>query len=441
MDKTLSLLGWSVSALLMTLSTSASADFLADSSATLGLRNFYFNNDYRDQPGGGGQSKTEEWGQGFMLKYSSGFTEGTVGFGVDALGLLGITLDSGGGRHLGSSMIPNDGEGAVDQWARLGLTAKMRFAKTEARYGSVSPKLPILQTNDGRLLPQTFEGAMLTSNDIDNLTINAGRLEHATGRGSSDRTALAVGGGSQASNEFLFAGADYKIGKGVTLQYYVANLEDYYTQNFVGVQHLWTLGESQSFKTDLRYFDSRSSGANGNAAGRSEGYRVGGYSHDSTGEIDNRTWSALFTYSLGGHAVTAGYQSVSSGSNFVQLNQGSLADKGSGGSSIYLFTDRILASFNRAGERTWFGQYAYDFSALGVPGLTASMVYLKGDNIQTTAGSSQSEWERDLSLDYVIQSGTLKGLGVGLRSGEFHSQADANQDQTRIIVSYNLALF
>ncbi|HEY0287024.1 MAG TPA: OprD family porin [Pseudomonas sp.] len=441
MSNASTLLGMSTSAVLMTLSTTASADFLSDSKATLGLRNFYFNNDYRDRAGSAGQSKTEEWAQAFMFTYISGYTDGTVGFGLDALGLLGVTLDSGGSRHLGSSMIPNDGDGAVDQWSRLGLTGKVRFAKTEARVGTLTPKLPILLSNDGRLLPQTFNGAMVTSNDIDNLTLTGGRLNQATSRGSSDRTGLAVSGGSRASNDFVFAGADYKIGKDLILQYYAANLEDYYTQQFFGLLHVLPLGDGQSLKTDLRYFDTRAAGANGSTSGRSRGYKIGGYTDDNDGKIDNQTWSAIFTYNLGGHALTAGYQSVSSGSNFAQLNQGSITDKGAGGSSIYLFTDRMLASFNRAGERTWFGQYAYNFAALGVPGLSASMVYLKGDNIQTTGGNNQSEWERDAALDYVIQSGTFKGLGLGLRQGVFHSQADANQDQTRVILSYSLALF
>ena len=148
----------------MVLSPLASADFLSDSKANLNLRNFYFNNDNRD--GTAAPSKTEEWGQGFMLNYQSGFTEGTVGFGVDAIGLLGITLDSGEGRHVGSSMIPNDGDKAADEWSRFGATGKVRFSKTELRYGTLQPKLPILVANDGRVLPQTFEGGLLTSKEI-----------------------------------------------------------------------------------------------------------------------------------------------------------------------------------------------------------------------------------------------------------------------------------
>ena len=71
------------------------AGFIDDSKATLGLRNFYINQDTRNQDA----NTQEEWGQGFQLNFSSGFTEGTVGVGVDALGLSGVKLDSGKGRH------------------------------------------------------------------------------------------------------------------------------------------------------------------------------------------------------------------------------------------------------------------------------------------------------------------------------------------------------
>jgi len=47
----------------------------------------------RDFRSGTGQSKAEEWAQGFMLKMESGYTEGPIGFGVDAIGLLGVKLD------------------------------------------------------------------------------------------------------------------------------------------------------------------------------------------------------------------------------------------------------------------------------------------------------------------------------------------------------------
>lgn len=414
----------------------AFADFIGDSKATLGFRNFYFNNDNRD--GTAAPSKTEEWAQGFMLDFKSGYTDGTIGVGIDALGLMGVTLDSGRGRHVGSTMIPsNSDDTAVDEWSRLGLTGKVRMSKTELRYGTLIPKLPILVANDGRVLPQTFEGGQITSSEFKDLTLIGGRIEHATGRGSTDQTGLAVAGGTRESNKFDFAGADWKVTKDLTAQYYFANLDDYYTQHFFGLLHTFTISESQSLKTDLRYFKTDSSGKNSSGT---SGYRISGYTKNGDGEIDNRTWSAALTYTVSAHAITAGYQSVSDGSNFTQLNQGSLADKGAGGTSLYLYTDRLIQSFTRAGEQTAFGQYAYDFASLGVPGLKASVMYFSGDNIKTTSGRDQKEWERDFTLDYVVQSGALKNVGFGWRNGKSNSEASRNQDQNRVFVSYSIPL-
>ena len=421
------------------LSPLAYADFVKDSKATLGFRNYYFNTDYRDRTGPAGQSKTAEWAQGFFLDYKSGFTEGTVGFGLDVLGLQGVRLDGGKGNHRGSSMIPDDSDGgAVDDWSRLGLTGKMRFSQTEARYGTLQPKLPILVANDGRVLPQTFEGGMITSKEVDNLTLVGGRLEHATGRGSSNRSGFAVAGGTQQSNEFLFAGADYKLTKDLTLQYYTSRLEDYYVQHFGGLVHVLPLGEGQSLTTDLRYFKTDADGRNDSASGRAAGYRVSGLG-DTAGKIDNDTWSAMFTYALGGNSFLLGYQSVSDSGNFVQLNQGNI-NEGAAGSSIYLFTDRLITSFTRAGERTAFGQYGYNFAGLGMPGLVASVTYLKGTNIRIASGGTEKEWERDLALDYVVQSGTFKNVGFGWRNGVSRSEVARDQDQNRLFVSYSIPL-
>ena len=83
------------------LSTQAHADFLSDSKATLGMRNFYFNNDNRDGPAA--PSKTEEWAQGFMLDYKSGYTDGAVGFaslrGGTVIGEHEVVL-AGPGEHI-----------------------------------------------------------------------------------------------------------------------------------------------------------------------------------------------------------------------------------------------------------------------------------------------------------------------------------------------------
>ena len=416
------------------------AGFLEDSKASISSRTMYYNNDNRD--GGADQKESAE---GLKFDYLSGFTQGTVGFGIDAQALLGIHLDGGKGHHPdNNTFFPSDSDGsAVSEWSRAAANVKARFSKTEAHLGgALAPNLPILVANDSRLLPQTFDGGTITSKEIDNVTFNAGQLEHSAGRASSNSTGLAVAGGTQASNKFYYGGADWKVTKDLTLQYYHSNLKDYYKQDFLGLIHVFPIDANQSFKTDIRYFDSSSDGKNGDP-----GFQFnnnGGFA-SKPGEVDNKTWSAMFTYTLGGNAFLLGHQRVNDDGGFVFLNQGNVVDsngrpEGNGGASFYLFTDSMINGFVRAGENTTFGQYSYDFAALGVPGLKTSIAYLHGDDIKAKngVGSDMSEWERDMRIDYTVQQGALKGFGVTLRNGVYRgSQIDiADQDQTRLIFNY-----
>ena len=430
------------------------AGFVEDSKLSLSSRTMYFNNDNREAHASSSTNferpDQRESGQGFKLDYISGFTEGTVGFGVDAQALWGIHLDGGEGYHK-SGFFPDDGKGSAAQWARFGANAKARFSKTEAHFGSaLAPNLPILVSNDGRLLPQSFGGGTIQSKEIENVTINAGKLTQQAARASSNYSGLSVAGASQDSNSFVFAGADWKVTKDLTLQAYHAQLEDFYKQTFLGLTHVFQIADDQSFKTDLRWFDSSSDGKNGDV-----NYRFnnnGGYAKN-VGEVDNKTWSAMFTYTLGGHALMVGHQRVNDDGGMVWLNQGNVTKNGTtsthiegeGGSSFYLFTDSMINQFARAGENTTFGQYSYDFARLGVPGLKAAFAYLHGTDIKAANTavdkSDSSEWERDVRLDYVVQSGVLKGFGTSLRRGTYRgdSGTPADQDQTRLIFNYTYA--
>lgn len=431
------------------------AGFIEDSKATLGLRNFYINNDNRDSGTPKNANYQEEWGQGFQLNFTSGYTQGTVGFGVDAIGLLGVRLDSGKGRHgnptstnYGGTVFPTDSDGrAVDEYSSLGLTAKAKVSQTELKLGTLQPKLPVIVTNDGRLLPQTFQGGQITSNEIKDLTLVGGQIEHAKGRNSSNNEELSIAGANSPtstgrdSNKFLYAGGDYKITKDLTAQYYYGNLEDFYKQHFLGLVHNWSIGPGV-LKSDLRYFNSSDDGANGHdpayySTGNYQGFRAG------RGKVDNNLYSGLFLYSVAGHTFGGGYQVSNGSSDFPWLNQGD-------GSSAYLTTDMQIQKFARAGERTWQARYSYDFAKLGLPGATAGVVYLRGDDIDTVAntaahpasGTGRSEWERDITVAYVVPAGPLKNVGVMWKNAMWRNDVPGqrDQDENRLIVSYSIPL-
>jgi hypothetical protein len=75
------------------------------------------------------------------------------------------------------------------------------------------------------------------------------------------------------------------------------------------------------------------------------------------------------------------------------------------------------------------------------------VVYLKGDHIDTVASNrteftGQSEWERDITVAYVVPEGPLKNVGVAWKNAMWRSDiANArNQDENRLIVSYSIPL-
>lgn len=409
----------SLAATALGISNMASAAFLDDSKASVELRNFYMNRDFRDS--GASQSKAEEWAQGFILKIESGYTEGPVGFGVDALGLLGVKLDSSPDRS-GTGVLQRGRNAPIraqDDYGSAGLTAKAKMSDTTLYVGTLQPVLPVIMRNDSRLLPNTYRGAWLQSKEFEGLTLDAGKLTDISYRDSSDSEEMTVfNGGARniqlgsttTSDEFLFAGGRYQFMPELIGSYYYGGLDGIYDQHNMQLVHIMPLGANQSFKTDLRYVRSTDDGGS---------------------NVDNNAFGALFTYKLGGHGFTGGYQKMSGDTGFAYV---------SGGDNMLINLLQIN-DFGNEDEKSWQVRYDYDFAAMGIPGLSLMTRYVSGDNVNLAAGGEGEEWERDTDIAYVVQQGPLKNLGLKVRNATVRSNFGADLNETRVILSYSLALW
>jgi len=398
----------------------AQAAFLDDSKASLEARNFYFNRDFRQD--GAAQSKIDEWAQGFLLRYESGFTEGTLGFGVDAIGLLGLKLDSSPDRA-GSGLLQRDREApkrARDSYGDLGLTAKVRASNSVLKVGTLIPKLPVLMPNDSRLLPQVFEGGQLSVQEIRNLSIDLGRLRQVNQRDSQDYEDIGLTTGAakgivtrySGSDRFDFGHLNYKWTDSLNTSYSYGGLEHFYRQHMLGLGHTWALGDGQTLKSDLRFARSQDDGGS---------------------NVDNRALGAMFTYGIKGHAFGLGYQRMSGDTGFAYIN----------GADAWLVNFVQIGDFANKDERSWQARYDFNFASVGIPGLTFMTRYLTGDNVDLGAGRPEGkEWERDMDIGYVVQSGPLKNLGLKWRNATVRSSHFGNDlDENRLILSYTLALW
>ena len=114
----------------MASSQSESKGFVEDSSFNILNRNLYFSRDFRNA-GPDTTDDPQEWGHGIIGTFESGFTQGTVGVGVDAIGMMGIKLDSGKGRT-GTGLFPtstDDGR-SQDSYGESGAAVKFRISNT-----------------------------------------------------------------------------------------------------------------------------------------------------------------------------------------------------------------------------------------------------------------------------------------------------------------------
>ncbi|MEJ8866114.1 OprD family porin [Pseudomonas jessenii] len=398
--------------------------FIEDSHANLTLRNYYMDRDYKD---GGVKSAAREWAQGFILGMESGYTEGTVGFGLDVRGLLGVKLDSAPDRS-GIELLPVSASDkrAADDYSRLAPTGKLRFAQTTVKSGDVSIFLPFAFASPSRLLPQTFRGTTLSSRDFDGLTLNTGYIDRINKRDSTDYQAMSIAtpnrrfNGAATTSHLAYVGGDYQVNKELSLRAYHAEVAELYQQDTLALLHNLPLGDGV-FTSDLRSFFSREDGA------------------AKAGEVDNRNLSALFGYRFGGHRVSLGYMHSS----------GDTATPYISGTELMGMSEQTMASdFLNAKERTWQAIYDYDFVASGVPGLKGRLRYVRGDNIELAAFNAEDRKEREfqMELGYVIQSGPLKNVGLLARKAIYRNDfpsgtAFRDENQTRFQVLYTLPIW
>jgi porin-like protein GalP len=401
-------------ALAASLPLSAGADgFLDDTKANLTLRNFYMNRDYT---GDASQNKAAEWTQSFILDLKSGFTPGTVGFGVDVLGLYSIKLDGGKGTA-GTQLLPVHDDGRpADDFGRTAVAGKMRLSKTELKVGEWSPALPVLRADDGRSLPQTFQGAQLTSNELAGLTLYGGQFRQNSPRNDASMQDMSLFTRTAfTSDRFDFVGGEYRFNQQSTLLgLWHARLEDIYQQNYLQLQHQQALGD-WVLGANLGYFWGKDDGS------------------AKAGELDNRTASGLFSARYGGNTFYLGLQKVMGDDEWFRVN---------GASGGTLANDAFGSSYESAQERSWQLRHDFNFVVLGVPGLTLMNRYIHGDNVHNASTQDGTEWGRETELAYVIQSGPLKALNVKWRnSNQRRNWGSTNSfDENRLIVSYPLNL-
>lgn len=395
-----------------------SKGFIDDSSLTVFARNAYFGRDRK----GGAQDKAE-WGQSFVGKFNSGFTQGTVGLGLDILGQYAVRLDTGRGRNnSGIAFFPVKGydadtgknDGSESQIAKAGAAIKFRFSNTVLSYGDQLPALPIVHFDPTRLLPETFTGTTIASDEIKDLHVDMGRLTRDSAKNASGRDSVRL-------KSLTYIGGTYKFTPNFSGALYYSDIEDVATKKYVNLNYVHPLSESQSVVVDFNMYDTH-------------------YDSDYTkdGAQKNNIWSLATTYNVSGHSFSVSYQQNTGDRGYDY----SIGD----GGTIYM-ANSYFSDFVLEDERSWQLSYEYNFAGMGLPGLSYKSAYVRGDNITTTNDSKGREREFYNQVSYTVQSGPAKNLALRLRSSIYRADSAVNNfyaadmNEVRVFADYPIQIF
>lgn len=437
---------WSALALAVTAGTtqlafasaqSESKGFVEDSSFDIFNRALYMNRDFKhgaDSSTDGYNSREngylEETGLGIRLLYESGFTQGTVGVGVDAHSLSSIKLDSGRGRYgTGQFDQTSDGRGD-DTQTEVGGAVKFRVSDTVLKYGNQFVASPVFSTDDSRILPEVATGTYLVSNEIEGLELSAGRFTGLSSQKSTDRDTFEL----KAAD---IVGASYAFTDNFSAAIHAADVEDYWKKYYGNLNYNLPLAEEQALNFDFNIYKTDYEKSYIESATADEDNGIPGVRESR----DNTIWSLAAAYSLGAHKFTLGYQQ-------------SQGDRGydygiDGGGTVWLANSVQFSDFNGEDERSYQARYDLDMATYGVPGLSFMTRYIYGDEIsvydETGAKLDEEgkEHEWNFETKYVVQEGAAKDLSFRVRhavwrANDAYNSYSSDLNDTRLIVEYPL---
>ncbi|WP_085654608.1 MULTISPECIES: OprD family porin [unclassified Pseudomonas] len=378
------------------------------------------------------------WVQGTIVKYNSGFTEGTVGFSTEVAAYNAIALErdrenlasnNGGapGTRPGAGnnrTLTREGGEAQGQWSKVGLAnVKARISNTTLTAGRMNFSSPQVDVIGNRPLPSSFEGIAIHSEELNNLSFDLASFDRVSPRTeeSLSKFRSEYGAIDAEADHVHTGGISYQPFASLTTSLWGTQAEDLWNQYYFGATHV--LGDSSvlALTTGLNYYKTVDEGKK------------------KLGEIDNDTYSLSFGLTHQAHTLTFSYQEVNGNEYFDYLHETN---------GIYL-ANSLLSDFNGPNEKSFQVAYGLNMAEYGVPGLKFNIYQARGwgidgthykgggyDGVQSMDG--EHHYEYGIGASYAVQSGPLKATTVRAtytahRASE--NQADGSINEFRLVTT------
>jgi len=384
--------------------------FFRDTALDVNLRTYYFYRDKYDD------SVSEAWAIGGALSYKSGWF--LDHFGVGAVLYTSQPLYAPDDRD-GTLLLKPGQEGYTvlgQLYGRIKLTEENFINIYRYEYNT-----PFINKNDNRMTPNTFEGytfqgASGGKDGAPGFRYGGGYITKIKERNSDDFVSMSKDAGAPVDTGVGFGGALFSLGR------FSIGAIDYYCDDVINIgyaeaKYTWPVTQKLGLLFAAQFTDQRSVGED----------LLNGYSF-SVNQVGVKT-----EMSYGGAMFSLAFTTASNG-----------ADLQNPWSSYPGYTSVQVQDFNRAKEEAFLVKAAYDFTRLGLEGVTAYALYVQGwDRINPSTGQDvPNENELDLDLQWKPKSGFFKNFWPRFRYAVVHEREGQERyiHDFRIILNYDFSL-
>ena len=380
--------------------------FLRDSQVGLNLRLYYFDRENHVAPP---KSDNEALTIGGSLGYQTGWLADIFRLGIEGFGSLKLYG-------------PEDRDGTL-----LLLPGQLSYAALGRAYGELKYDeytvtlyrqyidTPYVNQQDNRMTPNTFE-AYRIGGKYDWVQFGAGYIATIKPRNDNDFISMSEQAGAPPGRErgMITAGVRFTPLKALSfgaINYYVPDTWNiFYTEG----NYTWPLTDKLGLKLQGQFTEQDS---------------VGG---------DNLI--GIFRTRVGGAQASLSYNNIVFRTAFSITAQGQNINSPYGTYPGYL--SLIQKDFDRAGEKAWLLGVSYDLKNY-VKGLSVTLNFARGTDAvdPTTRSGLPNETEYDITIDYRIEKGPLRGMWVRFRDGYVDfSNGGGSSNNVRLIINYPLSL-
>jgi len=295
--------------------------------------------------------------------------------------------------------------------------AQFDYKRIRLRLGRQDFNLPYFNRSYSRMIPNTFEAYAVTAKRgkfeaiggyIDKIKKRDSgsfvSMSKAAGVGGDSNEGTAMIGGRFSPNDNLDFGA---------LNFYTFNVFNIF---YSEINYTKPLKDKNAFKLSAQFTDERSVGDE----------------LLSTSPFQSQVWSVEGRYGFKDAVLRAAY-SATSESGTISSPYGGYPG----------FISLMKSDFNRAGEQAWMVGLSYNFSRIGLDGLSMITKFASGYNAEDfSSGSTRpDQQEFDITVDYYPPAGRpLAGFWLRVRGAKRWQDGLDDTHDIRVLLNYTYSV-